>query len=225
MEKQFNEELQLVFNNEVLKEMKKERVNPNQVFILSALFNGRKDLLNIYTDDYTNKEISIFDYQDLLIHGFLTKEENTFLISQKGENLVELLSTLMQLEQKEVEKIEKLDFTQLTKDYLALFPSRKLPSGEYAKSSPIEVDKKLRKWFKVNSSMFKKEFKQELTSELILKVTERYIKKYEKQDYRFMATSSYFIQKFDKSTLANEIMGYLQNPVEVEQVNKFEKQL
>jgi hypothetical protein len=62
-------------------------------------------------------------------------------------------------------------------------------------------------WLKINKPMFKKEYEIKITDQDILDVTKAYIDRYAKNGYKFMVTSSYFIQKNEKSVLSDELIA------------------
>lgn len=201
--------LNLILNIEVLKSIKEERININQLFILFALYNDSIDLLNIYDEESLNEEVLIFDYQDLIIHGFLkVGEEYLYALTEKGELLVEYLYTLMDVHSSEDNQEKSI--RKLCQEYLNLFPKIKLPSGKYARVSILEIEKKMKVWLKINKPLFKKEYNHKLENSDILKATKEYIDRYSKQGYKFMVTSSYFIQKNEKSPLSDEILAIIQ---------------
>lgn len=197
--------ISLSIDKTVLRVLREERMDINQLFIMLGMYNEYIGLLDYYDNDSQNKRILVLDYQDLQIHGYLEEGENTlFRITEKGKAFVEKIKPL--LEQEETEKENTEAFKKLCQDYLLLFPKIKLPSGKYARVSVVEIEKKLRTFVKTYKPSFKKEGII-LTDELILKATTAYVTRYVKDGYRFMVTSSYFIQKNEKSALADEILA------------------
>jgi hypothetical protein len=170
-----------------------------------AVHNGHIGLLDYYDNDSQSRKIIVMQYQDLYIHGFLEEgKETLYQISEKGKAFVEKVKPL--LDQAEEAKLDEAALMKLCQDYLELFPKIKLPSQKYARVSIVEIEKKFRAWMKAYKPMFKKEGIK-LTNELILKATKQYVTRYAKDSYRFMVTSSYFIQKNEKSALADEILA------------------
>ena len=92
------------------------------------------------------------------------------------------------------------DFLDRIKDYREIFPTGFLPHGEIARQSVEELKLKFIWFFKTYP---------DFTWPLILEATNYYRYMKEKDGFKFMATSSYFIQKTDpktkmvKSTLAD----------------------
>jgi hypothetical protein len=195
----------LFIDSKVLKILREERMDINQLFIMIAAYSGHIGLLDYYDQDSQSKKVIIMEYQDLHIHGFLEEgKETLYQISAKGKEFVEKIKPL--LDQAEDAKLDEAALIKLCQDYLELFPKIKLPSQKYARVSIVEIEKKFRAWMKAYKPMFKKEGIK-LTNELILKATKQYVTRYSKDNYRFMVTSSYFIQKNEKSALADEILA------------------
>lgn len=203
-EKLDNQRVNLSINREVSKILKAERMDINQLFILVAMYNENLELLDIYDSNNSSLKVMIMDYQTLQFHGFIMDSDSTKLyeLTPKGKEFVENLKPLMDLE--EGEKMNEIALKQLCQDYLLLFPKIKLPSGKYARTNIVEIEKKMRNWIKTYKPAFKKEGIK-LTNSDILEATKSYVTRYAKDNYRFMVTSSYFIQKNEKSALADEI--------------------
>lgn len=200
-----DQHISLFIDIEVLKVLRLEKMDINQLFIMLAVYNDHTKLLDYYDKDSTDKKTLILDYQSLHIHGFLEEGKNVlYQITQKGKDFVERIKPLLEKAEDIKEDDKALD--QLCQDYLLLFPKIKLPSGKYARVSVVEIEKKFKAWFKIYRPMFKKEGIK-LTNELILQATKQYIARYANDSYRFMVTSSYFIQKNEKSALADELLA------------------
>lgn len=194
--------------------MQEHRLDPNKLFILLAMQENANPLLDLYDKNNTNKKVMIFDYQDLLIHGLIESSDSNKLyqLSERGKEVVELIKPLFQVDAETKESEARLK--QLCQDYLLVFPKIKLPSGKYARVSSVEIEKKLKAWMRTYRPMFKKEHNLKITEEIILNATKAYVTRYAKDNYRFMVTSSYFIQKNEKSALADEILALKQGIVE-----------
>lgn len=214
------EKIQLILNKEILTELKKEKVSINQLFVLFSSYYEAIDLLDIYDDKTSNHEVLVYDYEDLLIHGFLedSNEGVMFKISQQGKDFVEKIHALMGIVEQEVSQEQNIK--KLCQDYLELWPKVKLPSQKYARVSILEIEKKLKAWLKTNKPMFKKEYGVKLTDQDILDATKAYVDRYAKNGYKFMVTSSYFIQKNEKSALADELIARTQGLDKVKETSK-----
>jgi len=213
----------LTINSAVLNTLLKEDMSINELFILIALHQNKIDLLDLYDNNGTRSQVLIYEYQNLHMHGFLDQSSDTLMygISEKGIELVEELMAGFEC-QEEQEPV--IDTSKLSFEYLELFPKIKLPSQKYARSSAVEIEKKLKTFIRNYRSVFKKHYKIKLTNELILAATRNYVDRYAKDGYKFMVTSSYFIQKNEKSALADEILAISQG-LDKKAINKFEKRL
>lgn len=83
------------------------------------------------------------------------------------------------------------DFTENVTAYRELFPIGMLPTGAASRSSVPELASRFTKFFRVFP---------EISWEMILTATKRYVDKYAEQNYEFMKNSSYFILKADNSS-------------------------
>ena len=101
------------------------------------------------------------------------------------------------------------NFLEKIKEYRELFPAMKLPSGELARQSVQELKDKFIWFFKTYP---------EYDWNLVLDATDFYVFSKHKENYSFMVTSSYFIQKTDiktklsRSILADYCQMILDNP-------------
>jgi hypothetical protein len=84
-----------------------------------------------------------------------------------------------------------------------MFPANRLPSKELGRQMPAELTKKFVEFFKKYP---------QYDWELVLDATDYYVNYYKKLDYKFMATSSYFILKNDTSKLADTCQAILDDP-------------
>ena len=202
--------IKLVITEEVLNELKKERININQLFCLFSLYHEAFNLLDIYDEQNQNIEVLVFDYQDLQVHGFIDDSDEIFLykINERGKEFVERINDLMKENQEDESEEKSID--KLCHDYLELWPKVKLPSQKYARASILEIQKKMKVWLRVNKPLFKKEYGFKLNNQDILDATKAYIDRYAKTGYKFMVTSSYFIQKNEKSALCDELIARTQ---------------
>jgi len=201
------EKIHIILNKEILTELKKEKLNINHLFVLFGSYHEALDLLDAYDARTSDSEVLVFDYEYLMLHGFLEVSDKgiLFQISAKGKEFVEKIFELMGTV--EEAKEEEQNIKKLCQDYLELWPKVKLPSQKYARVSILEIEKKMKSWLKANKSLFKKEYGVKLTDQDILDATKAYIDRYAKNGYKFMVTSSYFIQKNEKSALADELIA------------------
>ena len=95
------------------------------------------------------------------------------------------------------------DFIKNVNEYREMFHANRLPSKELGRQMPAELTKKFVEFFKKYP---------QYDWELVLDATDYYVNYYKKLDYKFMATSSYFILKNDTSKLADTCQAILDDP-------------
>lgn len=207
----------IVLNKTILGLLRKYDVNINQLFVLIALYEDAYKLLDEYDQDFTNTKVLVEDYQYLQMHGFIkqaSEGDTVYTLDEKGKSFVENIRVLFEIpdEEKQVEASMK----KLCQDYLELWPKIKLPSGVYARVSSVEIEKKMRSFFKTYRLPFKKDYDIKLTPEDVLAATKAYIARYAGKKWMYMVNSSYFIQKKEKSALADEILAIKQGTSKTE---------
>jgi hypothetical protein len=218
--------ISMTLNKQVLDVLKKYSISIDQLFILLALYDEAIPLLDVYDGDNTSTKILIEQYQPLHIHGFIkyTGSESTrvYELDDAGKALVESVRVLF--EEPDGEKQVNAMIRDLGPKYLALWPSMRLPSGVPSRVSIVEIEKRLRSFINTYKAPLKREYGIKLTPELILQATKGYVERYAAQQYMYMVNSAYFIQKREKSSLADEIIA-LQQGVTTKPATKWEKQL
>jgi len=92
------------------------------------------------------------------------------------------------------------NFSSNIEEYLEIFPNFKLPSGKYARSSKKNLETNFR-WFFEN---------HDYSWETILSAAAMYVDEYEKNGYKYMKTSQYFIRKLSpaEKTFDSELANY-----------------
>jgi hypothetical protein len=176
----------------------KHKLSPNLIYFLdccrqkimpSSIVNGSE----LKREAIENDLISIDG--TLSVHALLILEEfETFLVKSKKKVTGEVLGE---------------DFLNNVKTFRQMFPARKLPSRELARQSVQELRDKFVWFFKTFP---------EYSWDLVLDATDYYIYTKSKENYMYMSTSSYFIQKVDartktwKSVLADHCQMIQENP-------------
>lgn len=218
------EPILLTVNSKVLEVLAEEQLDINMLFILFALDRDRIDLLDKYDENNEKRKVLLLEYQHLEVRGYVSQSDSEsnvlYDITKKGQDLVQICS--LHFEEPE-EKESPSDLKKLAEEYLEIFPKIKLPSGKYARVALPEIEKKLKIFKRTYKPSFKKYYGFVLTDEDILQATRAYVKRYAATRYQFMVTSSYFIQKNEKSALADEILAMKQGLAS--NTDKFEKQL
>lgn len=113
------------------------------------------------------------------------------------------------------------DFSSKIDEYLNIFPKFKLPSGKHARSDKKNLENNFR-WFFDNHTY---------TWEVVLQATKMYVDEYERQGYKYMRTSQYFIRKQNpieksfESELANYCEVYLSGSSDTYSDNHFSERV
>jgi len=122
-------------------------------------------------------------------------------LTVKGEELVKDFISKYKLDDtgkiKRKASFSEQDFLKVT-EYRELFPKGTLPSGQPARAPSKELEKKFL-WFFLNYNY---------DWDTILKATKKYISDYESAGYKYMKTSSYFINKTDKGVTTSTLASY-----------------
>lgn len=150
----------------------KEGLSPNQFYLLYSMKEGISTLnINIH------QELRQLDMGGWIVDNNLSPKAHSLIQQVEGFFKVQKKKTSNQLMGKEsADNINK---------YREIFPKIRLPSGQYARQDPKNLETAFR-WFFDNYSY---------SWETILEATARYVDQYERQNYKFMQTSQYFIRK------------------------------
>jgi hypothetical protein len=92
------------------------------------------------------------------------------------------------------------DFSTRIEEYLEIFPKFKLPSGKYARSDKKNLENNFRWFFETHSYDW----------DTVISATKMYIDEFERQGYKYMRTSQYFIRKLNpaEKTFESELANY-----------------
>lgn len=218
--------ISLTLNKQVLEVLKRYSISIDQLFILLALYDEAIPLLDCYDGENMSTRVLVEEYQPLHIHGFIkyaeTSSSQIYTLDDAGKTFVESIRVLF--EEPDGEKQVNAMVKDLSSKYLALWPSMRLPSGVASRVSIVEIEKKLRSFINTYRAPLKKEYGIKLTAELILQATKNYIDRFVPVKYMYMVNSSYFIQKREKSALADEIIS-LQQGTTAKPDTTWEKQI
>jgi len=182
----------------------KYKITPNQLYFLDCCRDKIKPTTIINSD----AEASICK-----IKGFIDEEGN---ITNLGAVILNEFETfLVKTKAKVTKEMLGENFLDKVKEYREAWPSKRLPSGELARQSVQELKDKLVWFFKTYP---------EYDWDLVLDATDYYNILYERKQYQYMMTSSYFIKKTDprtretRSKLADYCQELLDNPRLVEEL-------
>jgi len=171
-------------NNLYLK-LKSLNLSPDQLYLLHCI-NSRKEPINIKAQ---------LEFKQLIKLELVSSD---VVITPKGLTVLEEANKSLALGySKPSEQINKLN--ENIDNYLNLFPKIKLPSGHYARASKKNIEGAFI-WFFKN---------YDYSWDTILEATDRYLEEYEKNNYKFMRTSRYFIKKMEQDkTYVSQLADY-----------------
>jgi len=168
---------------ELLQEIIKDRITPNQLLLLFAIdesisfpqINPHLEIKGLKREGYIIMNEDLETGCELSDDGKMLKIKynNYFIKGKKKTN-----SILM-----------GKDYNKKVEEWRELWPAKKLPSGKPARTNVRTLTNNF-KWFFEN---------YDYTWDEIFKATNRYIDQYEVTDYLYMKTSQYFIAKSDSS--------------------------
>lgn len=176
----------------------KYKITPNQLYFLDCCREKIKPSSIINTEA---------EYNICKLKGFITDEGE---ITNLGSVILNEFETyLVKTKKKVTKEVLGEDFLDRVKEYREAWPGKRLPSGELARQSVQELKDKFVWFFKTYP---------EYDWDLVLDATDYYNIVYERKQYRFMVTSSYFIKKSNPQTkettskLADYCQELLDNP-------------
>lgn len=174
---------------DIYKRLIKEGVSPNQLYILWCKRSNMVPLFNINLN---------VEYMRLITDGWLDEDKN---LTSKSIQLVQELDSFFNTKKKKTSNdILGENFTCRIEEYLEIFPKFKLPSGKYARSDKKNLENNFRWFFETHS----------YTWETIINATKMYVDEYERQGYKYMRTSQYFVRKQNpiEKTFESELANY-----------------
>jgi hypothetical protein len=174
---------------DIFKRLIKEDLTPNQLYLLWCKRNSLKPNFNINLN---------IEYMRLVNAGWL--DENQELVSKSIQLIQELDSFFKISKKKTSNNLLGDNFICRIEEYLEIFPKFKLPSGKYARSDKKNLETNFRWFFETHSYDW----------ETIINATKMYVDEYERQGYKYMRTSQYFIRKLNpaEKTFESELANY-----------------
>jgi competence CoiA-like predicted nuclease len=133
--------------------------------------------------------------------GFI---DNEGTLTTLGATILDEFETyIVKTKKKVASEVLGTDMNERVKEYREIFPGKRLPSGELARQSISELKERFVWFFKTYP---------EYDWDLILDAADDYTKLYEKKNYQFMVTSSYFIKKTNTQTkeITSKLADYCQ---------------
>jgi hypothetical protein len=174
---------------DIFNKLIKNNLTPNQFYILWCSKNNTVPSYNL--------PLSV-EYMRLINDGWLSEDK---VLTGKAFVLVqELESYFKNSKKKTSSSLLGDDFMKRIDEYLEIFPKFKLPSGKYARSDKKNLENNFR-WFFENHSY---------EWDTVINATKMYVDEYEKQGFKYMRTSQYFIRKLNpaEKTFESELANY-----------------
>jgi hypothetical protein len=173
---------------EIFIRLTEEKITPNSFYTLICIKE------NIVPNSYINKELEI---KKLINDKWLN---NDLTLSNKSIIFVTEINSYFKSSKKKTSKILMGDnFIDKIKEYVEIFPNKKLTSGKYARVNPKNLETAFR-WFFDNYNY---------DWDTIIKATDKYVDEFSIRKYEFMRTAQYFIRKqaVDK-TFESDLANY-----------------
>lgn len=179
-------------SHQLWKTLVKWKLSPNQMYYLDCCRE------KIQPGDIINQEGERIMCQH---RGFIDNEGN---LTTLGATILDEFETyIVKTKKKVASEVLGTDMNERVKEYREIFPGKRLPSGELARQSISELKERFVWFFKTYP---------EYDWDLILDAADDYTKLYEKKNYQFMVTSSYFIKKTNTQTkeITSKLADYCQ---------------
>ena len=163
-------------------------ITPNSYYILHCIKT------KIVPAQYVNKEL---ETKKLINNGWIN--EDLTLTSKSIIFTTEIDGYFKKAKKKTNKDLLGDNFADNLKEYVEIFPNRKLSSGKYARVNPKNLENSFR-WFFEN---------YDYDWDMIFKATKKYIYDYSLKNYEYMRTSQYFIRKQNTDkTYDSELADY-----------------
>jgi hypothetical protein len=173
---------------EIFNKLIKNNLTPNQFYILWCKKDSLTPLLNL---NLSLENMRLVSDEWITADGLLTS---------KSIILIQEIESHFKVSKKKTSKaVMGENFMENIEAYLDLFPKFKLPSGKYARSDKKNLEGNFRWFFDSHSYSW----------ETIFDATKLYLDQYERQGYKYMRTSQYFIRKQNADkTYDSELANY-----------------
>lgn len=174
---------------DIFNKLIKNDLSPNQLYLLWC---KKYKLTTAF-----NMNIAL-EYKRLEVGEWLDANQE---LTSKSIILVQEIESFFKISKKKTSTdILGDNFICRIEEYLQIFPKFKLPSGKYARSDKKNLENNFR-WFFENHSY---------DWETVINATKMYVDDYERQGYKYMRTSQYFIRKVSpaEKTFESELANY-----------------
>ncbi len=163
-------------------------ISPNQYYLLCCI-----------RDNISAIKINLhLEIRSLVTKGFIISLEGNqtkgYKLTPEAHTLIDGLEKFFKINKtKTSNSVMGLGYKENIKTYKEMFPHIKLPSGKPARSSDRNLQTNFRWFFE----------RYNYDWETVLKATAYYVNKGQKENWKFMRTSMYFIKKDGLSDLAD----------------------
>lgn len=168
-----------------------------QYFLLLSLYNKDSSIVEMLDDSFKAKRLA-HQYYELLKKELVEKIDSEFTLTQKGKSLVEKFTGVPTVQ-------TKISFAEWFNRWMDLWPKGVKTGGKLVRSDKEDCLKKMKAFIA----------KYKYPHKVIMTVTRQYIEDFEKQDYQFIKSATYFIDKRGEgSELAARCQDYKDKPEE-----------
>jgi hypothetical protein len=169
----------------------KWNISPNQIYLLDCCRDKIQPskIINEEGERLVCQAKKLIDEHGNLTNkgAMILNEYETFMVKTKKKIASEILGPNM---------------NERIKEYREIFPDKRLPSGELARQAVNELKERFVWFFKTYP---------EYDWDLVLDAADDYTKLFEKKNYLYMATSSYFIKKMNsQKEVTSKLADYCQ---------------
>lgn len=173
---------------EIYETLIKNNITPNQLYFLHCKKNNLVPKLISSNIELARLSGDWIDDNTGNLTGkslFLLKEIDGFFKTSKKKTSTDLLGQ---------------DFDKMIAEYSEIFPKLKLPSGKYARADKKNLENAFRWFFEHHNYNWS----------TIIAATKLYVDTYERQGFKYMRTSQYFIRKTNtaEKTFESELADY-----------------
>lgn len=175
--------IDLKLNTEIVQTLKKHKFYPDtmltQYLILRCLYDNNQDLLSLFDDNLTSRRF-VIQYYELTKKGLVEESANAlgFELTPNGKLFVEHLDSMNKPPKKE-------GVSEWFDEWLDLFPAGVKTGGKLVRSDAKACLKKMETFVKERG----------FSKDVIMQATKEYLEEFEANNYAFVKSATYFIDK------------------------------
>lgn len=173
---------------EIFHRLVQEDLQPNSYYVLSCIKEKQ------VPHRFVNKELEVKKLQNT---GWLTEKLE---LTSKSLIFIEEINGFFKKSKKKTSRdLMGEEFVQKIKEYLEIFPNKRLPTGSYARVNPKNLETNFRWFFET----------YDYDWDLIMQATEKFVTEHEVRNFEFMSNSQYFIRKqLNDKTFESKLANY-----------------